>query len=206
MKEGVKSGRQTSRRILDASQSLIAEHGYAAVSMRTIAEAVGVNVGALYNHFATKQQILVTLMSGHMEGLLAAWEQARPGDPDPRVQLDTFARFHVHHHVTRKQAVFIAYMELRSLEEIGHAEIVALRGRYEDYLKDILAAGRDQGLFDIADVHVAATALLAMLTGVNTWYQPGGRLSEQEIEDIYAELALKSVGATRVRNECSTPR
>ncbi len=36
-------------------------------------------------------------------------------------------------------------------------------------------------------------AILAMLTGVNTWYRSGGRLSREKIEDIYEEMVLKSV-------------
>ena len=33
-----------------------------------------------------------------------------------------------------------------------------------------------------------------MLTGVNTWYRPGGRLDVAEIEEIYLDMARGLVG------------
>ena len=38
-------------------------------------------------------------------------------------------------------------------------------------------------------------ALIAMLTGLNTWYRENGRLSVAEIETIYWDLVRKSVAA-----------
>ena len=66
---GIK-GKQTRQRILSNSLKLFARSGYAAVSMREIAEAVGVGPGALYNHFATKQHILMAIMEEHMRACL----------------------------------------------------------------------------------------------------------------------------------------
>jgi hypothetical protein len=34
-----------------------------------------------------------------------------------------------------------------------------------------------------------------MLTGVNTWYRQGGRLSLEEVEDIYWNMVRRAVGA-----------
>jgi hypothetical protein len=34
-----------------------------------------------------------------------------------------------------------------------------------------------------------------MLTGVNTWYREGGRLSVERIERIYWNMVRRSVGA-----------
>ena len=55
-------GLQTASTIRKEAERLFAARGYAAVSMRDIAEAVGIRVGGLYNHFATKQDILRDLL------------------------------------------------------------------------------------------------------------------------------------------------
>lgn len=184
----------TARRILEAAQSLIARSGYAAVSMRSIAEAVGVQAGALYNHFDGKQRILQTLMERHLEETLAAWRAACPADPDPRLRLEAFARFHVHHHITRREAVFIAAMELRALEPEGLARVLALRRAYEEALAEILREGQAQGRFTVPDLRVTTMALLALLTGVNVWFREEGRLSGEAVETIHAELVLRGLG------------
>jgi AcrR family transcriptional regulator len=49
--------RKAAQEILDESLSFIAKLGYAAVTTRMIAHTLGVNVGALYDHFPNKQRL-----------------------------------------------------------------------------------------------------------------------------------------------------
>ncbi len=185
----------TGPRIRAAAARLFARHGFAAVSMRRIAAEVGVQAGALYLYTPDKQTLLFELMRDHLEDLLAAWAAAdAPGPPDAR--LARFVRFHIGFHLARPDDVFIAYMELRNLESGNFAAIEALRRRYEDALEAILRAGREAGLFAIPDTKLATMALIAMLTGVNTWYREGGRLSGDDVAEIYTDMALKAVGRT----------
>lgn len=188
------NGALTAKAIREHSLALFARHGFSAVSMRMIADAVGVQPGALYQYHPTKQNILVDLMLSHMQGLLEAWEAQSTSTKKPESQLEHFARFHIRYHITRPDEVFISYMELRSLEPEGFNQIEALRKRYEQILKTILDDGITQKEFTLEDAHVGAMAILSMLTGVNTWFRTGGRLSQEKIEDIYAAMVLRSVG------------
>lgn len=189
-------GDKTAAAVRAAARRLFAQSGYPAVSMRAIATEVGIQAGALYNHFPTKQAILLDLMRAHMTEVLEASEAAVPREGDPVARLNAFTRFHLRHHLPRGDAVFISYMELRSLEPENFREIDALRGRYEGRLIAILRDGREAGLFSIRDDRVTAMAIIAMLTGVTSWYREGGRLGVSEIETIYLELVARSVGLT----------
>jgi hypothetical protein len=62
-------------------------------------------------------------------------------------------------------------------------------------LTEILEAGVRSGAFCVTDPRLATFALIAMLTGVNTWYRPGGRLEVDEIEVRYLGMARALVGA-----------
>lgn len=187
----------TGPRVRAAAERLFARHGYAAVSMRQIAAEVGIGAGALYHYTPDKQALLRDMMRGHLEALLDAWAQAAPSD-DPVERLAAFARFHIRFHLDRPDAVFIAYMELRALEPAAFAEIEALRRRYEAVPEAILREGVAVGAMDVADVKLAGMALIAMLTGVNTWFRDGGRLDRGAIEDIYVRMALGMVGVQTV--------
>ncbi|MCL3881113.1 TetR/AcrR family transcriptional regulator [Marivita sp. GX14005] len=182
----------TRPRIRAAALSLFARHGYAAVSMRQIARAVGVQAGALYNYTPDKQSLLFSLLKGHMDDLLAAFEAERFLGP-PEQRLEAFTRFHIRFHLERAEAVFISYMELRNLTEENFTVIEELRRRYEAALEAILREGRQAGRFTVPDTKIAALAIIAMLTGVNTWYRSGGRLSQGEVEAIYWDMVRKSV-------------
>lgn len=184
----------TAPRVEAAALRLFARHGFAAVSMRRIATEVGVQAGALYTYTPDKQSLLFSLMKGHMEELLAALDAAAPEGP-PAARLEAFVRFHIRFHAARPEAVFVAYMELRNLTEENFAVIEALRRRYETVLETILREGRAAGVFEITDTKLAAMAVIAMLTGVNTWFRESGRLSLEEVEEIYVAMVRNAVGA-----------
>jgi len=180
--------------IQSAALKLFARHGFAAVSMRKIAAEVGVQAGALYLYTKDKQSLLFDLMRAHMDELLSAWE-AEPKGQNPVERLEAFTRFHIRFHLERPEAVFIAYMELRNLEPENFAIIEGLRRRYEDGLEAILHDGRAAGVYSLPDTKLATMAVIAMLTGVNTWYREGGRLSQERVEKIYWNMVRRAVGA-----------
>lgn len=187
----------TGPRVRRAALTLFARHGYAAVSMRQIAKEVGVQAGALYNYTPDKQSLLFDLMQSHLTELLKA---RAPMDAaiGAMGRLEAFTRFHIRFHSQRPEEVFIAYMELRNLGPENFEIIEGQRRAYEDRLEDILRAGVAEGSFAIADTKIATLAVIAMLTGVNTWYREGGRLSLDEVERIYWDMVRRSVGASRL--------
>ncbi|CAN5627641.1 TetR/AcrR family transcriptional regulator [soil metagenome] len=193
------SGAKTAQEVRRAALALFAEHGYAAVSMRQIAASVGVQAGALYLYTPDKQSLLADIMTEHMEAILAAWQAwPKPAAGDVRGMFDAFVRFHIRFHLERGAEVFISDMELRNLAPENFARVEAMRRRYEAVLTGILTQGRRAGVFAVADPKLATFALIAMLTGVNTWYRPGGRLGVEEVEAVYLAMARAMVGAGRV--------
>lgn len=189
----------TGPRVRAKALKLFAEHGYAAVSMRQIARAVGVQAGALYLYTTDKQSLLFELMHSHMEEVLRGWVAERPpSNGSAEVQLEAFARFHIRFHLQRPDAVFISYMELRNLSPDNFRKLEDMRRSYEDELEGILHLGQREGVFDVPDTKLTALALIAMLNGVLTWYKPHGRLSLEHVEAIYAGMVLKSVGRRAV--------
>ncbi|ETA52363.1 TetR/AcrR family transcriptional regulator [Ponticoccus alexandrii] len=184
----------TGPKIRTEALRLFAESGYAAVSMREIARAVGVQAGALYNYTPDKQALLFSLLKGHMDDLAEALS-ALPRAAAPMERLQTFVHFHIAFHLERPQAVFIAYMELRNLTPENFAVIEAQRRDYETGLEEILRAGMATGAFSVPDSKLATLAIIAMLTGVTTWYRPGGRLPLKAVQDRYWDLTRQMVTA-----------
>lgn len=192
-KKGSRSA-TTGPAIRKAAEALFARHGYAAVSMRQIAAEVGVQVGAIYVYTPDKQTLLFELMRDHLEALLSEAEAADTGG-GPVGRLEAFVRCHVGYHFDRRDAVFLAYMELRNLAPDNFEAIESLRRAYEGRLQGILQDGRNAGAMAIEDSRVATMALIAMLAGVHVWFRDGGRLSREEVEEMYVSLSLRMVSA-----------
>lgn len=175
----------TSERIVDASIDLFARQGYNATSLRQIADAVELQVGSLYNHLSSKEELLFSIMKDVMVELLDHIESALAcaGD-DPVDRVRAFMRASVAFHATRQNQTFICNSELRSLSEAHRGEVVALRDAYERLLSDSLEAAHDSGAMHVADVQLATYSALAMCSSVAAWYRPDGRLTIAEVGDL----------------------
>ncbi len=191
-------GPTTLEAIRKAGLRLIFEHGYEAMSLRQLASEVGIQVGSLYNHISTKQELLFDLVQDHMNELLRQLDRALDGKEQPDERLRAFVAFHVGYHMTRKREVFIANSELRSLNAKNYEAVVALRGAYEGRLSDILNQGVASGVFEVVDVQVATFAILSLLTGLCNWYRPGGRLTKEAIIAAHEKLVLSGVAPSGV--------
>ncbi|UGY14529.1 TetR/AcrR family transcriptional regulator [Bradyrhizobium septentrionale] len=186
-------GPTTLEAIRKAGVRLIFEHGYEAMSLRQLAAEVGIQAGSLYNHISTKQELLFDLVQEHINDLLRELDLALESKADPVEKLRAFVAFHVSYHMTRKREVFIANSELRSLEPKNYDAVVALRGAYEQRLAQILTDGVAEGVFEVVDIQVGTFAIIAMLTGLCTWYRPGGRLTRDAIIAAHEKLVLSGV-------------
>jgi AcrR family transcriptional regulator len=189
-------GEKTEAAVREAAVKLIARLGYEAMSMRQLAAEVGVQAAALYRYFPTKEDLLFTLMREHMDGLLAAWEAARPASADPATRLAAYVENHIAFHIERRQATHVSNMELRSLSHERLTRILKMRTAYEKELRAILRDGADAGLFQIDDSGLTAMALIQMMTGVIVWFRPGQRLSVAEVTTSYLSMTMRLVGAT----------
>ena len=188
-------GERTEAAIREAAVSLMARHGYEAMSMRQLAAEVGVQAAALYRYFPTKQDLLFTLLNEHMETLIAAWDAARPRDTDPAVRLAAFVDNHIRFHVARRHSTHVSNMELRSLSHERLSHMLRLRTRYEKELRRILREGAEDGRFVMEDVGLTAMAIIQMITGVIVWFRPDERLSVDEVTKSYLAMTLRLVGA-----------
>jgi AcrR family transcriptional regulator len=186
-------GPRTAEAIMKAGLELIYEHGYEAVSLRQLAQAVGIQSGSLYNHIRSKQELLVTLVVRHLGHLLESADEALSGIGDPKAALRAFIAFHMSYHMSRKREIYIANSELRSLEPDNRKRVVELRRTYERKLIGILDRLVDEQGLEIRDTRVTAYAIIAMLTGVANWYRSDGPLEPADLVDMHTDLILNGL-------------
>ncbi|WP_319530394.1 TetR/AcrR family transcriptional regulator [uncultured Cohaesibacter sp.] len=187
------NGEKTLKAIYAAATDLIYLNGFEAVSLRQLAGAVGIQAGSLYNHIASKQDLLYKLTLEIMLEHNAAIDEALRGRDDPAEALMAFTRSHITYYASRKKQVFIGNFELRSLTGDHYKQIVLLRDQYEKRLVSILEKGAEQGCWAKSDMRVTAKALIAMMTGVCMWYDPKGDYSIDELVRHYQDLVMGGV-------------
>ena len=179
-----------------------AERGYPVVTVRDIMKACGLTQGALYNHFKSKDELLHDIIASTQGELERICQQAVAGaGDDPRAKLAAFVRVYVMRHCRLRVEALVANREIGWLDAGRVADIRRSRRAIRDVVVTILRQGVESGLFDPPltggrqDLKAIAMALLDQWTHVSMWYGPGGEIAEEEMARLYADMALRAVGA-----------
>jgi AcrR family transcriptional regulator len=185
-----------------AAFAQFAERGYPVVTVRDIMKACGLTQGALYNHFKSKDELLHDIIASTQAELERICQQAvaQAGD-DPAAQLAAFVRVYVVRHCRLRVEALVANREISWLDATRVADIRRSRRAIRGILVGILTQGVERGVLRPPqvdgryDLKAIAMALLDQCTHVSMWYGPGGELSEEQMADLYADMALRAVGA-----------
>lgn len=174
--------------------ALIYSKGYRGLTMRGLAKKVGIQGASLYYHLASKQELLRTiLLEIQEEQNVLVREAVEAAGPSPVDQLRAAIRAHLRYHVDHRAEAFISDSELRDLTPSNRRIVVSSRDRYEEIFRSIIGRGTDMNYWE-ADGRLAGFIVIAMCTGVNTWYRPEGPLSLDQIADYYADFVLRALG------------
>src|SRR6266567_6101954 len=198
-------GRSVRDNILAAAVQLFAQYGYHAAPLRAIAKIAGIQAASIYYHYANKEALLVEIMETHMRHLNANLEGILHEQHDPLTRLYQAIANHIRLHTSYKNEFFIIDTEIRALDGDNRRYILSLRDHYESLLQDLLRDGMEQGVFRVSDVKVSSYAIIAMCTEVSTWFRPNGRLSVQQVIDLYSQMITQGLLAI-IPNPCDTRR
>src|SRR5256885_10064861 len=186
-------GRSVRENVRAAAVQLFAEYGYHAAPLRNIARMAGIQAASIYYHYANKEALLVEIMETHMQQLNANLDRIVREQSDPQNRLYDAIANHIRLHTSYKAEFFIIDTEIRALEGDHRRYILSLRDRYEFLLQELLRDGMERGVFRQSDVKVSSYAIIAMCTEVASWFRPGGRLTVQQVVDIYCQMIMQGL-------------
>lgn len=135
------------REILNAAAILFRYKGYAATSMRDLAEKVGLEVSSLYSHIKSKEEILNTLCfhcaNLYSEGLNQIIEM----DTDAMQKIDAIMDLHINIAIDHPSSITVFNDEWKHLSPDDLAHFLKIRKSYEKEVKSILQEGIDAKQF-----------------------------------------------------------
>ena len=181
------------QQIEDAASALFRERGYAATSVRDIAQALNLQGGSLYAHVASKEDVLWSIVGRaadrfHSEVGSIADQRAPAAD-----RLRRMIRAHVRVVTSAQRDAAVFLHEWRFLSADRRAQVAARRDSYEALFRRVIADGVAAGDFAPTDVRLTAMAILSALNGIASWYRPDGALSPAQIGDQHADLFLRAL-------------
>jgi TetR/AcrR family transcriptional regulator, transcriptional repressor for nem operon len=83
----------TKQRALIEGRSLLQKHGYNGFSFQDIADLLGIKKPSLYDHFASKEDLILTILKGYREAF-DRWSESLAGEPPLERVRKVFGVFH----------------------------------------------------------------------------------------------------------------
>ncbi len=182
-----------------AALELFAAQGYRATTIDEIGARVGIRGPSVYKHFRSKQDLLVDVVVATTEAMLAAQRAAVRPAGDVREQLRRAVEAHVRFHADHPREAFVAGREVESLAEPHRSDVLRKRAEYDRRLRRLVETGVREGVFAVDSPRLAAYGILDMGAGVAGWFGSGAPVSQDELATLYADLALRMVGARAAR-------
>jgi AcrR family transcriptional regulator len=180
------------RNVLDAAADLFAERGYGGTNLRDVADKLKMSRTALYYHFPSKEKLLealieeVTVATEQQYQQLASQQDLDPEHALRRVTALT-ARWVMNHRILFR---VLDRSEAEITTDLRRSHAASKRSILSN-LVSIIERGIRSGVFRPDDSHVAAFAILGMCNWTAWWFKPDGRLSEHDIAEIMAEMAIR---------------
>jgi len=185
------------RRVLATAAALFFERGAVATSVRDLTAACGLTPGALYNHFASKDDLLDTIVRfGHSRMRRRVDDALAACGPEPRARLEAFVGAYVAGHLDGAELAQVVRREYLHLSPERRRAVVAERRRFRGVLEDILEAGQDVGAFEIIGGEVAGQAVMILDLGSRTseWFVARSDRDRSDLIERYVEAARRLVG------------
>lgn len=176
-------------RILKTAARLFARHGFHAVGMSELQEAVQMGRGALYHHIRSKEDLLYDISSEYVTELVdGALRTAQEADPRERIR--QLGRDLVLKIASHQAELTVCFREVQSLTAERHTRVMELHTRYEQAWRTAMQQGAEAGYFRPYD-SIVLKGLLGMYFYSYLWLRPQGTLGADVIAERLNELALR---------------
>ena len=179
--------------ILINAAELFRKKGFAAASVRELAEALGIEAPSLYNHIGSKAELLQEICfevakdyTLHMDEVLASKKNAIEKTAE-------IIRFHVRKLSTDFDKVFVSEHEWKRLPQKYLEEFLAQRKLYEKNMIDIVKEGIAKKIFKNILPSIAVLAILSAVRGLELRQRHKNEFTIEELEETMVEHLLHGI-------------
>jgi AcrR family transcriptional regulator len=163
--------------VLDSAAELFAANGFAATSVRRVADGARLTKAGLYYHIRDKEDLLYRICNDSISTILAGARRVLSGIAEPREQIAGLIANHAEFFRNHPNNLTVLNRDINSLSPAPRATIRKLERAYLDLLRGAIIDGQKAGVVHRRlDPTVAAFTVLASLNNLYQWYDPKGRI------------------------------
>jgi TetR/AcrR family transcriptional regulator, cholesterol catabolism regulator len=177
--------RRSSKRdvILNKAAAMFKDKGFAASSMRDLAETVGIEAASLYNHIKSKSEILQEIVFHSAAQCNVHLDSVDIEGKPALKKIEDIIRFHVGMMLNRFEEYHVMTHEWIHLPEPHLSNFISQRRNYVQRLEAIIAEGIENEEMKPIIPYVAVLTILSAVRGLEFWHRSRKNYSPKEIED-----------------------
>jgi AcrR family transcriptional regulator len=154
-------------RIFGAALKVSNAKSFHAMSMRDLSREADMSIGALYNYFAGKEELLRMMQQQRRTITREILSTDIAAEKNPREKLRTAIRTHLYLSEVMQPWFYFSYMEAKNLDPEERRAAVESELNSERQFQEIFEEGCAQGQFHTEDCQMTASLTKAML---QDWY------------------------------------
>ncbi|MGE5108430.1 MAG: TetR/AcrR family transcriptional regulator [Sphingobacteriales bacterium] len=180
----IKSGQNVTKKdtIVATAAVLFREKGYAASSMRDLADKVGVEAASLYNHIKSKSEILQDICFNVANRFMTHLEKVESSNASAIEKIETILRFHIHQMIHNYEEVYVSDREWKHLEDPYLSNFQTLRRTYRKRFASIIEEGIKNKEIKNIDAPTAVLIMLHAVAGIESWHRSTQKIDADELE------------------------
>lgn len=184
-------------KIFGAVLKISNKKGFKTMSMRDLSQECGLSMGALYNYFSGKDDLLEMLQHQQRTVTGKILEERIAAQSSPRSKLKTAIYTHLYLSEALQPWFYFSFMEAKNLTGAEKEKTLASERATEKMICDILVEGQNQNVFQSHDPQLGASLIKALL---QDWYVKRGKYARRNISvDQYADYVYRFIEAFYVR-------
>jgi AcrR family transcriptional regulator len=191
------AGIKRKAQITKVAMNKFREKGYRAVSMRELADHVGIEAASFYNHFDSKESILKEICFRIAHEFFHGVELVLKEEKTLDKMLSHAIRSHVKVITENADASAVFFHDWRYLSAPFLSEFKLMRKKYENIFRLILRSGMNKKIFRRQDETFLVLTIFSSLNWVYEWYDPKGKFSPDQIAENLSQLILDGI---RIKN------
>lgn len=179
--------------IVNSAARLFKEKGYSAVTMRDLAKELNIKAASLYNHIASKQEILVLIVISLAEEFTEVMNDILQSEISTVDKIDRVIRLHVEISHRNSDALACLNNDWMHLTEEQLAYFLMMREAYEKNFISIVEQGVNSGELNALQPKVTAFAILSTLRTMYLWIDRTRDVSINELTHTIKALFLEGI-------------
>ena len=169
--------------ILKKAANMFREKGFAATSMRDLAETVGIEAASLYNHIRSKNEMLETICFDVANRYNLHMDDLEMNESKTTDKIETLLRFHIRQMIDHYEEVVVCDREWKHLDEPYLSNFHNQRRTYRKRFAALIEAGIQKNEIKKIDAPTAVLIMLHAVNGIESWHRSREKINAQELED-----------------------